>query len=70
MTFSIDTKLADLIADERAREVLRKHFSEWEGNPEVHSVTAYTLRQIASYYPESGITQKRLEAVDEDLKAL
>jgi hypothetical protein len=59
-----------LIADERAREVLRKHFSEWSGDPQVQSVTSTTRRQIANYYPESGITKKRLEAVDEALKAL
>ena len=70
MTFSIDTKLSDLIADERAREVLRKHFSEWSGDPQVQAVTSYTLRQIASYFPESGITQQRLDTVDEELKAL
>lgn len=70
MGFSVDTRLADLIADEAAREVLRKHFPEWRGDPLVHAVTSYTLRQTASYFPESGITQARLETVDEDLKKL
>ena len=70
MAFSVDTKLKDLLDDERAREVLRAHFPQHRGNPEVQSVLYYSLRQISSYYPEAGISAKKLEEVDEDLKKL
>ena len=70
MAFSVDSKLKDLIDDERAREVLRKHFPERRGDPQVQEVLYYTLRQISSYYPEAAISAAKLEAVDEDLKKL
>ena len=69
MGFSADSRLKDLIDDERARGVLRKHFPEHVGNPEVQQVIYYSLREIATY-PEAGITPAKLKAVDEDLKAL
>jgi hypothetical protein len=69
MGFSVDTRLKDLIADARAVEVLRRHFPEHRGNPQVQSVMPYSLREIAMY-PEAGISPAKLKAVDEELKAL
>ena len=63
MGFSVDSRLKDLIDDERAREVLRQHFPEHRGNPQVQQVLHYSLREIARY-PESGITPAKLQAVD------
>lgn len=70
MACSVDTKLSDLVAHERAREVLRRHSPEWRDDPHVQSVLSLSLRQIASYHPMAGITQQRLEAVDRELRAL
>jgi hypothetical protein len=69
MPFSVDSKLKDLLADERAQAVLRKHFPGRANDPRVQEVLYYSLRDIA-YYPEAGISQEKLKAIDEDLKAL
>ena len=69
MAFSVDSRLKDLLADERAQAVLRKHFPNRGNDPRIQEVLYESLRQIA-YYPEAGISQEKLKAVDEDLKAL
>jgi hypothetical protein len=69
MSFSVDSKLKDLLTDEQAAAVLRKHFPDRSNDPRVQEVLYYSLRQIA-YYPEAGISQEKLQAIDEDLKAL
>jgi hypothetical protein len=69
MALSVDSKLKDLVDDERAREILLKHLPEHRGNPQAQQVMYYSLREIAMY-PEAGITPATLKAIDEDLKAL
>ena len=69
MAFSIDSRLRELLADERARAVLAKHFAGRGNDPRIDMVMGYSLRAIASY-PEAGITPDKLRAVDEDLKKL
>ena len=69
MAFSVDSRLKDLIDDERARQVLLVHFPERQGDPRVRDVLHYSLREIASY-PQAGISSEKLKAVDEDLKKL
>jgi hypothetical protein len=67
--YSVDTKLKDLLADAKAAEILRRHFPERRGDPQVQQVMYYSLREIAMY-PEAGISPAKLKAVDEELKAL
>jgi hypothetical protein len=69
MPFSVDSRLKDLLEDERALQVLRKHLPNHRDDPRVNQVLYETLRQIA-WYPEAGISQEKLRAIDEDLKAL
>ena len=69
MAFSVNSRLKDLLADQRAREVLRKHFGDRANDPRIDMVMYYTLRAIASF-PEAGITSEKLKAVDEELKKL
>ena len=69
MGLSVNSKLKDLIADERAVEILRRHFPERRGDPQVQQVIYYSLREIATY-PEAGISPAKLLAIDEELKAL
>ena len=69
MGFSVDSRLRDLLADERAQAVLRTHFPGRDNDPRIQEVLYYSLREIA-YYPEAGISREKLEAVDADLKAL
>ena len=69
MALSVDSRLKNLIDDERARQVLLVHFPDRQGDPRVHDVLYYSLREIASY-PQAGISPAKLQAVDEDLKKL
>jgi hypothetical protein len=69
MAFSVNSRLKDLLDDDRAREVLRKYFPGRGDDPRVNQVLYYSLREIASF-PEAGISQEKLKAVDEDLKKL
>ena len=69
MAFSVDSRLKDLLEDERAREVLRKHFPNRANDSRVQQVLYESLRSI-SYYAEAGISQEKLQAIDADLKAL
>jgi hypothetical protein len=68
MGFSVDSRLQDLIADERARAVLIKHLGYREDS-RMSMVLYSTLRQIAEY-PEASISQTNLLAIDADLRAL
>ncbi|MCD6289418.1 MAG: hypothetical protein J7M34_02860 [Anaerolineae bacterium] len=69
MGFSVDSTLKDLLADERARAVLQKHFGDRANDPRINMVLYYSLRSIAAF-PEAGISQEKLKAVDEDLRKL
>ena len=69
MAFSVDSKLKDLLEDEGAQQVLRKHFPNRSNDSRIQQVLYESLRQIA-WYPEAGISQEKLKAIDEDLKAL
>ena len=68
MALSINSKLKDLLDDERAREILIKHLGR-RNDPRVNEVMYYSLREIA-YYPEANISKAQLDAIEEDLKAL
>ncbi|MBN1935263.1 MAG: hypothetical protein JW934_11385 [Anaerolineae bacterium] len=68
MGFSIDSRLKDLIADERARKVLIKHLGQ-RNDPQMDMVLYYSLREIATY-PEANISREKLQAIDEELKTL
>ena len=69
MGFSVDSTLKALLDDERARAVLQKHFAGRGEDSRIHTVMYETLRSIATY-PEAGISQATLQAVDEELRAL
>jgi hypothetical protein len=68
MGFSVNSRLKDLLDDERARAVLVKHLGH-RNDPRVNMVLYESLRSIA-YYPEANISREQLEAIDEELKAL
>ena len=69
MAFSVNSRLKDLLDDPQAAEVLRKHFPGRGNDPRVQEVLYYSLREIATY-PEAGISQEKLKAIDEDLQKL
>jgi hypothetical protein len=69
MGLSVDSRLKDLVSDARALAILHKHLPQHKGNPEAQQVMYYSLREIAMY-PEAGISPAKLQAIDEELKAL
>ena len=69
MAFSADSRLSDLIADERARAILTQYFGDHTNDSRVQMVLYYTLREVASF-PEAGISSQTLQAVDEELRKL
>jgi hypothetical protein len=72
MSFSINSTIKDLLADERAKAVVEKHVPGASRHPQIYEVYYETLKSI-SYYPEAaaaGLTKEKLAAIDADLKAL
>ena len=69
MSFSVNSKLRDLINDERATAVLDKHIPGASSHPQLHLGLDMTLKEI-SWYPESGLTPAKLQALVEDLEKL
>jgi len=69
MAFSEKSKIREIIADERAKAILDKHFPGASSHPQLSMGMGMTLKQI-SWYPESGMTKEKLEALVKELAAL
>jgi hypothetical protein len=69
MSFSVNSTVRQLMADERAKSVVEKHLPGASRHPDLSEAMSMTLREV-SYYPESGLTQIKLQAIDEDLQKI
>lgn len=70
MNFSRATKMGDLLKDERAKEVLVKHFSEGLlTHPMIKMASGLSLEKMVKM-SAGQIPDSLLEAADEDLKKL
>ena len=69
MAFDEDSKIRDIIADERARAILDKHLPGASTHPQLSMGLGMSLKEI-SWYAESGLTQEKLKALVADLAAL
>ena len=69
MPFSENSKVREVIADERAKTILDKHFPGASTHPQLYMGLDLTLKQV-SYYPESGMTPDKLKALVEELAGL
>ena len=69
MAFSVNSKIREIIADERAKAVLDKHMPGASTHPQLYMAMDMTLKQV-SWYPESGLTSAKLQALVADLEAL
>jgi len=69
MAFSEQSTLREIIADERAKVILDKHFPGASTHPQLSMGLGMTLKQV-SWYPESGMSAEKLKALVEDLAAL
>jgi len=69
MSFSIESKLGDLLDNEATNAVLEKHMPGISTHPQIGMGKGFALSMVAKF---SGgmITDEMLAAVDADLKAL
>ena len=68
MAFSEQSKIREIIADERAKAILDKHLPGASTHPQLYQAMEMTLKEI-SWYPESGLTKGKLQALVADLAA-
>jgi len=69
MAFSENSRIREILADERARAILDKHLPGASTHPQLDMAMDMTLKEI-SWYPEAGLTPEMLKAIAEDLAAL
>ena len=69
MAYSEQTRMREIIADERAKAILDKHLPGASTHPQLHMAMGMTLKEL-TWYPESGLTAAKLQALVEDLAAL
>lgn len=69
MAFDINSRVRDIIEDERAKAILDKHVPGASTHPQLGEALHMTLREV-SWYPESGLTPEKLKDLVEDLEAL
>ena len=69
MSFSIDTKLGDLLDNEQTKAVLEKHMPGISTHPQIGMGRGFALSMVAKF---SGglITDEMLQKVNADLAAL
>ncbi|MCB0113662.1 MAG: hypothetical protein KDD84_06220 [Caldilineaceae bacterium] len=69
MPFTLSSTVRELLNDEAARAVVEKHLPGASKHPDLPMAMHMSLREV-SYYPESGLTQAKLKAIEEELKGL
>ncbi len=69
MAYSEQTRVREIIADERAKGILDKHLPGASTHPQLYMAMGMTLKEL-TWYPESGLTAAKLQALVEDLAAL
>ncbi len=69
MGFSLDSKVKDILKNEKAAAVLDKYAEGASKNPQMKLVGGLTLRKLASF-PQSAHLVPHLEALDAELKAI
>lgn len=69
MSYSIETKVGDLLGNNKAKKILEKHVPGISNHPQIGMARGFALVTAAKY---SGglITQKVLDDIDSDLRAL
>jgi hypothetical protein len=69
MSYSVRTRLRQLLEDPRAVAVLERHLPGASSHPQLHLALDMSLQEIASY-PEAGLTPDKLKAIVEELERL
>ena len=66
MKYSLQTRIGELINNERAKQILERHLPGATSHPQLHMALGMTLMEVSTY-PESGLTQAKLQALLADL---
>ena len=69
MGYSLDSKVKDILKNEKAAAVLDKYAEGASKNPQMKLVGGLTLRKLASF-PQSAYLVPHLDALDAELKAI
>ena len=69
MTLSINSKLQDLFANEKAKALLDKKEPGWTDDPQLKQGMGLTLKELAGYM-NGEITDEMLKEMDEELSRL
>lgn len=69
MGYSIDDKVKTLKKSKAACEVITKYSPGFETDPQMKLVGGLTFRKLASF-PQAGLTDEQVEAIDAELKAI
>ena len=69
MALSVDSKVKELMKNEKAAEPLDSYAPGFESNPQMKLVQSLTFRKLCSF-PQAGISPDKLDEIDEKLKAL
>lgn len=69
MGLSQDSKLGEILANEKGREILEKHAPGITKNPQLGMAKSFTLKAIMPM-SQGKLTPELLKAIDEDLKKI
>ena len=69
MALSVDSKVKELMKNEKAAEPLDSYAPGFKSNPQMKLVQSLTFRKLCSF-PQAGISPDKLDEIDEKLKAL
>lgn len=69
MALTTDSKLGDILANEKGKAVLEKHLPGISANPQLAMAKGMSLKAIAPM-SRGLITDAKLKAIDEDLKKI
>lgn len=69
MGYSLDSKVKDILKNEKAAAVLDKYAEGASKNPQMKLVGGLTLRKLASF-PQSAYLVPHLDDLDTELKAI
>ena len=69
MPFSADSKIGELLANEKAKAILEKHLPGMSTHPQIGMAKGMSLKMIAAF-PQSGITPDKLKAIVDELSKI
>lgn len=69
MAFTGDSTIDDLLANEKAKAVMEKHFPGLNTHPALAMVKNMSLKAVAAF-PQANISSDKLAAIIEDLSKI